>query len=240
MTKNSAIIWRIIWLEALLMVFYTANGAFVTITEPSSPILQFAVLIPLAAGIFVYLLWKNKWRDAFFARTITFNARTFLLWAPLLLVLVVILAGNRGLNFDSMTDLIFMFIMQLFVVAFIEETFFRGFMLKMLLAKGVFKAVLITSILFGITHSLQLLGGQSVEATILQILYAFLVGLVLSLLIMHKQSILIAIAFHGLNNFLSFMGREEGHLFSTYVIIAILLAYAIFLWKSLLQRTNRS
>ena len=239
MSKKSAIIWKIIWLEALLMVFYTANGAFVTITEPSGPLLQFAVLIPLAAGIFVYLLWKNKWRDAFFGRTITFNAQTLLLWSPLLLVLVVMLIGNRGLNIDSMPDLIFMFIMQLFVVAFIEETFFRGFMLKALLAKGVFKAVLITSILFGVTHSLQLLGGQSMEATILQILYAFLVGLVLSLLIMHEQSILITIAFHGLNNFLSFMAREESPLFTTYVIIAILLAYSIFLWKSLAQRTNR-
>ena len=240
MSKNSAIIWKIIWLEALLMVFYIANGAFVTITEPSSPLLQFAVLVPLAAGIFVYLLWKKKWQDAFFARTITFNAQTLLLWAPLLLVLVIIVAGNHGLNFDSMPDLIFMFIMQLFVVAFIEETFFRGFMLKILLAKGVFKAVLITSILFGVTHSLQLLGGQSIEATILQILYAFLVGLVLSLLIMHKQSILITIAFHGLNNFLNFMGREESTLFTAYVIIAILLAHAIFLWKSLKQRTNRT
>ncbi|WP_249664384.1 type II CAAX prenyl endopeptidase Rce1 family protein, partial [Lysinibacillus sp. D4B1_S16] len=70
-------------------------------------------------------------------------------------------------------------------------------------------AVLIYSLLFGITHALQLLGGQSLEDTIIQIIYALLVGFVLSLLILDGQSIIITILFHGFNNFFRFMGNVE-------------------------------
>ena len=38
----------------------------------------------------------------------------------------------------SISDLIVMFIMQIFIVAFIEESVFRGIMLRMLVAKGAF------------------------------------------------------------------------------------------------------
>lgn len=131
-----------------------------------------------------------------------------------------------------------MFIMQLFVVAFIEETFFRGFMIKMLLSKGVKKAVLISSFLFGITHSLQLLGGQSLEDTVLQIIYALIVGLVLSLLIIYNQSIILTIIFHGFNNFFNFMGKVEESTFTAYIIIVILLIFTIFLWEKLNNKQN--
>lgn len=226
---------NIIGLEILLIIFFTANGAYVSITEPSNPILQFLGLVPLAVGIFIYLLMKKKWNHYFFELKPKQTMSNILLSSPLLLVLLLILIGSNGLNTSSISDLFYMFIMQIFVVAFIEETFFRGFMLKMLLSKGVKSAVLISSILFGITHSLQLIGGQSLEDTSLQIIYAVLVGLVLSLLIVNNQSIIITIAFHGFNNFFNFMGRNESHSLYDYLIIAVLLVYTIFLWR----RTNK-
>lgn len=65
MTKN--IVWKIIGLEVLLMVFYTGNGAYSTITVPTNPVLQFIGLVPLALGIFFYLTWNRKWDTYFFA-----------------------------------------------------------------------------------------------------------------------------------------------------------------------------
>lgn len=232
MKVNLNITLKIIGLEFLILVFYTLNGAYQTIAKPSSPVFQFIGLVPLAVGILLYLIIKNKWVYYFF--DIKLNSSTknnFLLSSPLVLVLLVILIGNKGLNTTSISDLIFMFIIQFCVVAFIEETFFRGFMLKMLFSKGMKKSVLISSFLFGITHLLQLVGGQSVEDTILQIVYAFLVGLVLSLLIVNRQSIIITITFHAFNNFLNFMGNVQGSSLFAYVIIAILFFYTIYLWK---------
>ncbi|WP_241745289.1 abortive infection protein [Lysinibacillus sphaericus] len=42
------VIAKIIGLEFLIILFYVGNGAFVSIKEPSSPLLQFAMLVPLA------------------------------------------------------------------------------------------------------------------------------------------------------------------------------------------------
>lgn len=119
---------------------------------------------------------------------------------------------------------------QIMIVAFIEEIIFRGLMLNILLPKGIRAAVLTSSLLFAITHSLQLLGGQSLETTILQISYAFFIGMVLSLLIVNQQSIIIAILFHGLNNSLIMMGKDNDSSIYTYIIILLMIIYTVFLW----------
>lgn len=119
---------------------------------------------------------------------------------------------------------------QIMIVAFIEEIIFRGLMLNILLPKGIMPAVLTSSFLFAITHSLQLLGGQSLETTILQITYAFFIGMVLSLLVVNQQSIIIAILFHGLNNSLIMMGKDNDSSIYTYIIILLMIIYTVFLW----------
>ncbi|QPQ37605.1 CPBP family intramembrane metalloprotease [Lysinibacillus sp. JNUCC-52] len=228
MDEMKKIILKIIGLEMLLIIFYVVNGAFVSIQQPSSPFLQFALLIPLAIGLFLYIAIKKKWRHYFF---IGINKENIIVYSPLLIVLCIILIGTKGLNFASISDLLLMLLMQMFIVAFIEETIFRGILLRMLLPKGTFVAVWISSILFGITHALQLIGGQSIEDTIIQIIYALLVGLVLSLLIIDGQSIILTILFHGLNNFFNFMGNAESSMLTAYIIIFVLFVYMLVLWR---------
>ncbi|MFF6015269.1 CPBP family intramembrane glutamic endopeptidase [Lysinibacillus fusiformis] len=222
------VIAKIIGLEFLIILFYVGNGAFVSIKEPSSPLLQFVMLVPLALGLFIYIALKKNWQMYFFH---PIQKNHLLMILPLLFVLGIILVSTKGLNLTSISDLIFMFLMQVLIVAFIEETIFRGLMLRMLLARGAFTAVFISSLLFGITHALQLLGGQSLEDTIIQIIYALLVGLVLSLLILDGQSIIITILFHGFNNFFNFMGNVESPTLSGYLIILVLFVYMLVLWK---------
>jgi len=225
---NQKVIMKIIGLEFLIIFFYVINGAFVSIKQPSNPLLQFAMLIPLALGLFIYIAMKKSWQMYFFHRI---KKNHFFTILPLFFVLCIIFVSTKGLNVTSISDLIFMFLMQVLIVAFIEETVFRGIMLRVLLAKGAFTAVLITSVLFGVTHALQLLGGQSLEDTVIQIIYALLVGLVLSLLIIDGQSIIITILFHGFNNFFNFMGNVESSTLSGYLIILVLFVYTLVLWK---------
>lgn len=219
----------------LLMVFFTANGAYVSITSPESPLLQFVGVVPLALGILIYLLIGNKWKHYFFHSSIP-ALKSFLFSLPLIFILILIAIGNHGLNTSSLSNLFIMFLVQILIIGLVEEMFFRGFMLKMLLPKGHRTAVFTTSFLFAVTHSLQLIGGQSIKDTILQIIYAFVVGLLLSLLVVHGQSIIIPILFHGLNNFLQFMGNvshTKGPAVIDYIIIGILLMYALYLWAKL-------
>ncbi|MGG5766849.1 hypothetical protein [Bacillus wiedmannii] len=57
------------------------------------------------------------------------------------------------------------------------------------------------------------------------------IGLVLSLLIVNKQSIIMNITFHTFNNFFNFMGNVQASSLFAYVIIVILFFYTIYLWK---------
>lgn len=170
---------------------------------------------------------KKNWQKYFFH---SFKKNQLFILLPLLFILCIILVSAKGLNLTSMSNVIAMFLMQLLIIAFIEETIFRGILLRMLLTKGVATAVWVSSILFGVTHALQLLGGQSLEDTIIQIIYALLVGLVLSLLILDGQSIIVTILFHGFNNSFNFMGNEESSMTSAYLIIfCALCLYALFM-----------
>ena len=225
---------KILGLEFLIILFFTVNGAYVTFTNPSNVFLQYVGLVPLAVGVYFYLLKTKKW-SAYFHKDKLIPLKSTLLSSPLLLILALLLIGNNGIDTSSISRLLMIIGTQIIVVAFIEEFFFRGFMLEILKAKGFKLAVLVSSLLFAITHSLQLLGGQSLEATILQITYAFIIGIVLSLLIVNRQSIVVTIVFHGLNNSIIMLGQNNDSAFYNYIIIVLLFIYAVFLWLRALK-----
>lgn len=192
--------------------------------------MQYVGLVPIAVGVYFYLLKTKKWRAYFTKDKLIPLKSTVLLCSPLLLVLALLFIGNSGIDISSFNKLLMILGAQIMIVAFIEEIIFRGLMLNILLPKGIMPAVLTSSFLFAITHSLQLLGGQSLETTILQITYAFFIGMVLSLLVVNQQSIIIAILFHGLNNSLIMMGKDNDSSIYTYIIILLMIIYTVFLW----------
>lgn len=186
--------------------------------------------MPIEVGVYFYLLKTKKWRAYFTKDKLIPLKSSVLLCSPLLLVLALLFIGNSGIDISSFNKLLMILGAQIMIVAFIEEIIFRGLMLNILLPKGIRPAVLTSSLLFAITHSLQLLGGQSLETTILQITYAFFIGMVLSLLVVNQQSIIIAILFHGLNNSLIMMGKDNDSSIYTYIIILLMIIYTVFLW----------
>jgi len=162
----------------------------------------------------------------------SFKTRILFL-SPFLLYLLIILIGNKGVRGSSIVDLVLILLTQTLVIAFVEEMVFRGFMLNLLLSKSYKVAVLLSSFLFAFTHSLNMLSGQSVANTIFQILFAFVIGLVLALLIVNGQSIGVTIVFHGLNNFLQFTSPVEANdsLLINYTLLLFLSGYALYLWN---------
>lgn len=60
---------------------------------------------------------------------------------------------------------------------------------NILLSRGFKGAIIISSSIFTITHTLQLLSGQSFEDTILQVIYAFFIGMGGSFFIIREQTI---------------------------------------------------
>ncbi|MFQ6386201.1 lysostaphin resistance A-like protein [Priestia aryabhattai] len=230
---KSKLLWKVIGLEILVIFWFVVNGAYVSMTHPATHYLQFLGIFPLAIGIVFYLTKTKKWPHFFsFQQNMSFRTRILFL-SPLLLYLLIILIGNKGAHGSSIADLVLILLTQTLVIAFVEEMVFRGFILNLLLAKSYKVAVLLSSFLFAFTHSLNILSGQSVANKIFQILFAFVIGLVLALLIVNGQSIGIMIVFHGLNNFLQFTSPVDANdsLLINYALLLFLSGYAFYLWN---------
>ena len=166
MMIKSKLLWKVSGLEILVIFWFVVNGAYVSMTHPTTHYLQFLGIVPLAIGIAFYLTKTKKWPHFFsFQQNMSFKTRILFL-SPLLLYLLIILIGNKGVHGSSIADLVLILLTQTLVIAFVEEMVFRGFILNLLLAKSYKVAVLLSSFLFAFTHSLNMLSGQSVANTI--------------------------------------------------------------------------
>ncbi len=89
---------------------------------------------------------------------------------------------------------ILLFIALCIFPMFFEETVFRGFSLGGLKKYGSFAVIFISSISFSLMHS-----------RFIQLPYAFVAGIVLAWLCIKYKSLLVGMAFHFLNNFISYI-----------------------------------
>ena len=94
----------------------------------------------------------------------------------------------------------------LFVGGF-EEIAFRGFLFMLLLdrgkknTKGAFLAIVLSSVVFGVVHSVNLLSGAGAISVILQIGYSSLIGALASVMLLKTHNIWYCIVLHALYNF---------------------------------------
>lgn len=235
-TTDSYIVKRplvaIILIELMLMIFVAGGSAYVSIAELTHPLAPFFGFIPIALFLLIYLTVKKRWSTFYFSSLSKLTKRQWLEYAPLLLVLLVLVIGNNGFQSAPFSFFVYMLLSQIFLVGFVEETLFRGMMLRILQSKGNAFAIIGSSALFGITHALQALSGQSLQDTILQIVYAFILGFVLTMLVVRNRAILLTILFHGLHNFLNFTGNTPSTHLYDYLVFIILIAQLLWLVSS--------
>ena len=108
-------------------------------------------------------------------------------------------------------------------------------------------AVIVSSVTFGIGHIVNLLNGQPVLETMLQIVFATALGFALVALFYRGKSLIPCIVFHGINNALSAISDEEASLkvfgsaekemfISVSIAIVIAAIYSIAMWKTLKEK----
>jgi membrane protease YdiL (CAAX protease family) len=94
-------------------------------------------------------------------------------------------------------------------VGFVEEVIFRGMMLQALLSRGPWQAAIISSLIFGVAHSLNLLFGANLGATLLQIGYTLALGFMFAALALRTHTILLLIVAHSLTDFFGFLAYNS-------------------------------
>lgn len=221
----------IILVEVVFLLAVFIAGAIATLNQLSyeAPILL--SFIPTALVLIVYFTWKRKWASFGFKPVMA--KRNWLYYLPLLAILIVVCF--QGFEHTPIATIAF-YVGFAALVGFVEESIYRGIMIKILLPLGIIPAILTSSVLFSLTHILNLLSGQSMGQTILQLVYALLTGIVLAQLFIKIGSIYPLILFHTVHNLIQFLVTDESSKLLDGTVIAILALTAIFLAVSLYKK----
>lgn len=184
-------------------------------------------VLSLAIIIFIE---KNKLGE-YYGLTKFPKFKDFLFFIPLLIIMSVNLWNGININ-NSMTEIIF-HILSMIGVGFLEEIIFRGFLFKMMEKDNVNRAILVTSLTFGIGHIVNLLNGAELIPTLIQICNAVAIGYLFVVIFQKGKSLWPCIIAHATINSLSIFNIDNN--FSLYIIpifiIAISISYALYIRK---------
>lgn len=159
------------------------------------------------------------------------NARQYLYFIPLLVIVTVNLWNGFNIN-NSVSEIIF-HILTMLNIGFIEEIIFRGFLFKMMAKSNVKRAIIVSSITFGMGHIINLLNGAELVPTLLQICYATATGYLFVIIFHKSKSLVPCIITHCLVNSLSVFNVENAiSLYISPLFLTIIpLAYGLYINK---------
>ena len=182
--------------------------------------------------IIVIYIFKNN-LGSYYGLTSFPKLSQYLYFLPLLLMISVNLWN--GININNTTTEIIIFMLTMFLIGFLEEIIFRGFLFKMMAKDNVKLAIIVSSVTFGVGHVINLFNGASLIPTLLQIMYATSGGFLFVIIFYKSNSLWPCIITHSLINALSIFNNVENTL-SLYIaplfLILISFLYAGYIIKS--------
>ena len=101
----------------------------------------------------------------------------------------------------------------------------------MLEKDNVKRAIIVSSITFGMGHIVNLLNGADFVPTLLQVCYAMATGYMLVIIFYKSKSLIPCIIFHGVFNSLSIFSTGESSIISSIILIAMCLGYTLYINK---------
>ena len=190
---------------AVTLAYLAAGTAAALLSLPASNtsdvyLLANLALAVLGAALLTGLRW---WRHVGF-RALAAPRDLRLYWLPFTLVLVN-LASGVAFGFARMDiGRVAYFLAMAGLIGFVEEVFFRGLILRALAPRGLWRAAIVSSVLFGLAHSLNVLSGANPLATLLQVGYALAIGFGFAAVTLRTGTIWPLVLIHALIDFASF------------------------------------
>ena len=223
-----AITWIIIYILGTLILDNIA--AAINIVNFLTPIFYLLLCI-----ILIIWICKNNYKEKFGLCKSPFNAKYFLYFIPLLILISI----NFWFGINLTNNLIesVLFIISMLCVGFLEEIIFRGFLFKAMEKDSLKWAIVVSSLTFGFGHIINLFSANAdIVNTILQICYATTTGFLFVIIFYKGKTLLPCIVTHSLFNTLSLFAKGTSLLVNiiiTIVMMALTIIYSIILIKIL-------
>lgn len=185
---------------ALMALVWTATGTdYDTVAESTGSLFRGVVLPVTTAALFTALFttWLGWWRPAIREETVI--AAKWTLIVPVVMALLA-LVNIVSIDFGAVTlSWIVTLVLGVALVGFGEELTTRGVALVGMRGRvSEVGAWLLTSLLFGLLHGINAFFGQSVPATIRQIVFAFLMASALYVTRMVTGTLVVAMVIHAM------------------------------------------
>lgn len=227
--------FALVWIIGYCLITIPIRGEL----GDESPAMLIALAL-ISAGIFAFVKkyhleekyglvkWKGKASDYWF-------------FIPMLILMTGNLWRGFGMAYSGAAQ-VFAAI-SMFLIGFVEEMIFRGFLFRILLKKDPAPAAItISAVTFGIGHIVNLLAGQANLETVVQVLFAIAWGFIFTFVFYKSGSLLVCIVVHGMVDVFSKFAASDENMAAAYIYIAativIAIVYCLYLNRKPTALTN--
>jgi len=233
--KKSEITFAILWIVVYVVLSSLADQLSESVGIVKSVTAALHIIMSL-----ILFLWirKNGLSEKYgFCRSAV-SAKRFLYYLPLVIIASVSLWQGISPQFGAAGTLFY--VISMCCVGFLEEVIFRGLLFRAMEKDNLKAAIIVSALTFGLGHIVNLFNGsgRDLKSSIMQIIFAVLVGFVLVLIFHYSGSLITCIIFHSVNNALGAFGAE-GHMdpkleavLNLLLIIVVLGGYLIWLVRA--------
>jgi membrane protease YdiL (CAAX protease family) len=235
---NNPLLKSISLMLGLILVLFIA-GMLTAIRDIDSNIIFFVAFLIVSVLIIVHIIKNKKYKTYGFKKS-SFKEVNILYILPLFIISLIPLLA--GVNPELTLSRFFYLIFYMALVAFVEEVLYRAIIFNNLKQKSIKYAVIISAIMFGISHLITMTAGKGLIDVLNQVILAIIIGLILALIINYSKNIYICIGYHFLNNLIVSISDSFGiyDLYITYVLLSALILYLLFLIQKLKNLNTQS
>ncbi len=223
--EKSEIWFAVVWIIVYVVVMGNLRNNF----GDGSPVSLIG--LGLIAAVLTVFIVKNKLTQKY-GLTSVHDAKRYLFFIPLLLLVSVNLWSGISLHYDGMSQIFA--VLNMALVGYIEEIVFRGLLFKAIEKNNVKRGIIISAVTFGAGHIINLLTGQATVDTVLQIVYAIAIGFAFVMVFYRSKSLIPCIVTHSLIDITSkFSGVTSSAMDYIVAVFIIIVAggYALYLAK---------
>lgn len=169
-----------------------------------------------------------------------FNAKYFLFYIPLFILISTNLWFGVKINFNLLETIIN--VLTMLCVGFVEEMIFRGFVFRALEKNNAKSAIIISSVTFGTGHLINLLsdGLSNLVPNICQVFYAMAVGFLFVIIFYKGGSLISCILTHSLVNALSVFQNTQHFNYLTEILVSIIIIVVAITYSVILLKTLKN
>lgn len=227
--KKNELTFSLLWIALYVVLFSVADSISLDLGVAKIVTVPLCIVMTTLLAIWIA---KSNLSEKYGLRKVKINYRKYLYFLPLFLIVSTNLWGGFTFRFSAFETTLY--VVSMICVGFIEEIIFRGFLFKALCKDNVKRAIIISSLTFGIGHIVNLLNGAEVISTLLQICYAIAIGFLFTVIFYKSKSLIPCIIAHSTINALSVFAGDRTDIFNITIAIVLTitsLSYAVWILK---------